>query len=316
MPKLNSLSLCARVTLDLHNLNSEGTEGNQQQTRMVHIVDAKGDRQNVNAVSGDMFKHILVEHLTAILVDAGEPLSDGARAYNPDRVNIDKGFLAAIKDVKEGSAVLDQVIRRCAVTDVAGTLITEGRAVARKSCVEFGWVVGIPEKTHNEQYFHVKYAPETRAKSAGQEKKGEGSVADRQAIFHRPANSGVYALICQLELSRIGVNDVTRKGAIEEDQRVRRAKAAVEALMATLIRPAGAQRNTQNPHIVACEGVIATSNSYLPAPTISPLTDVYREQIEGIRDTLNRIRAGSVETYRFGDLSAGVAELQRLAGQV
>jgi CRISPR-associated protein Cst2 len=42
MPKLNSLSLCARVTLDMHNLNSEGTEGNQQQTRMVHIVDSEG----------------------------------------------------------------------------------------------------------------------------------------------------------------------------------------------------------------------------------------------------------------------------------
>jgi CRISPR-associated protein Cst2 len=55
------------VTLDLHNLNSEGTEGNQQQTRMVHIIDQSGHRAIVNAVSGDMFKHILVEHLVPLL---------------------------------------------------------------------------------------------------------------------------------------------------------------------------------------------------------------------------------------------------------
>jgi CRISPR-associated protein Cst2 len=316
MPQLNSLSLCARVTLDMHNLNSEGTEGNQQQTRMVHIVDSDGQRQNVNAVSGDMFKHIFVEHLTPALEDGKQPLSDGARQYSPDRVNVDDAFKAAIKNVKEGSGVIEQMLKRCAVTDIAGTLVTEGRAVARKSCVEFGWVVGIPEKTHTEQYFHVKYAPETRAKSAGQEEKGEGTVAGRQAIFHRPANSGVYALICHVELGRIGVNDISRELMISEDDRRTRARAAVQALMATLIKPAGAQRNTQNPHIVACEGIIATSTSYLPAPTMSPLSDDYRTQMESIRDTLNRIAPDCVRTYAFEDLAGAVSQLHTLSDQV
>ena len=316
MPKLDSLSLCARVTLDMHNLNSEGTEGNQQQTRMVHIVDSDGQRQNVNAVSGDMFKHIFVEHLTPALVEGKQNLSDGARQYNPDRVNADDAFKAAIKSVKEGSAVIEQMLQRCAVTDIAGTLVTEGRAVARKSCVEFGWVVGIPEKTHTEQYFHVKYAPETRAKSAGQEEKGEGTVAGKQAIFHRPANSGVYALICHVELGRIGVNDISRAAMISEDDRRTRARAAVQALMATLIKPSGAQRNTQNPHIVACEGIIATSTSYLPAPTMSPLSDDYRTQMESIRDTLNQIVPDCVRTYAFEDLAGAVAQLHMLSGQV
>ncbi len=83
MPKLNSLSLCARVTLDMHNLNSEGTEGNQQQTRMVHIVDSDGQRQNVNAVSGDMYKHIFVEHLTPLLAAVNQPLSRRGAAIQP-----------------------------------------------------------------------------------------------------------------------------------------------------------------------------------------------------------------------------------------
>jgi CRISPR-associated protein Cst2 len=314
--KIHSLSLCARVTLDLHNLNSEGTEGNQQQTRMVHIIDENGERQIVNAVSGDMFKHILVGHLTPLLEAAGEPLSYGASRLNPDRVNADEAFGKKIKELKENSAVLDLVLQSCAVTDVAGTLITAGRAVARKSCVEFGWVVGLPDRTVTEQYFHVKYEPETRAKSAGQDKKGEGSVAGTQAIFHRPASSGVYALICNIELDRIGRNDITLALPISEGSRTKRARAAVQALMATLIQPSGAQRNTQNPHIVACEGVVAISSTSLPAPTVSPLNPDYRGQMSGIASTLNRITAGSVQTHSFDNLSDGVAVLQTLAEQV
>jgi CRISPR-associated protein Cst2 len=312
---IHSLSLCARVTMDLHNLNSEGTEGNQQQTRMVHIIDEQGTRQIVNAVSGDMFKHMLVGHLTPLLEAAGEPLSDGARRLNPDRVNADEGFEKKIKGL-DNVAVLDTVLQSCAVTDVAGTLITAGRAVARKSCVEFGWVVGLPDHTVTEQYFHVKYAPETRAKSAGQAERGEGTVAGTQAIFHRPASSGVYALICNIELDRIGRNDITLNLAIDDASRAKRARAAVQALMATLMHPAGAQRNTQNPHIVACEGVVAVSSTSLPAPTVSPLSVGYRNQMTAMAATLNRIAADSVQTHPFENLADGIQVLQTLADQV
>jgi len=233
---------------------------------------------------------------------------------NPDRVNADEGLAKKIKGLKN-SAVLDTVLRSCAVTDVAGTLIAAG-AVARKSCVEFGWVVGLPDRTVTEQYFHVKYEPETRGKSAGQDKKGEGSVAGTQAIFHRPASSGVYALICNIELDRIGRNDITLGLAIAESSRTSRARAAVHALMATLMCPSGAQRNTQNPHIVGCEGVVSVSSTSLPAPTVSPLNPDYRGQMSGIADTLNRITAGGVQTHSFDSLSDGVKVLQSLAEQV
>jgi CRISPR-associated protein Cst2 len=312
---IHSLSLCARVTMDLHNLNSEGTEGNQQQTRMVHIIDEQGNRQIVNAVSGDMFKHMLVGHLTPLLEAAGEPLSEGARRLNPDRVNVDESFERTIRGL-DNSAVLDTVLQNCAVTDVAGTLITAGRAVARKSCVEFGWGVGLPDRTVTEQYFHVKYAPETRAKSAGQAERGEGTVARTQAIFHRPASSGVYALICNIELDRIGRNDITLNLAIDDARRTRRARATVQALMATLMHPSGAQRNTQNPHIVACEGVVAVSTTALPAPTVSPLNADYRDQMSAIAGTLNHIAEGSVRTHSFDKLSDGIQVLQTLADQV
>ncbi len=124
------------------------------------------------------------------------------------------------------------MLTRCAVTDVAGTLFTEGITVPRRSCAEFGWVVGIPDKVHTEQHFHVKFEPERR-KLATQTPRGEGTIAGSQTVFHRPANSGVYALVCNLELSRIGVNDVTRERVVSIESQRSHQQAAVQGLLAS-----------------------------------------------------------------------------------
>src|SRR5262245_15724327 len=84
-----SVSISARAILDMHSLNNEGGEGNQIQTRMVNIIGSDGQLHNVNAISGDMFKHIQAEHLHRLAVSASLPLSDGARSFNANRVNYD-----------------------------------------------------------------------------------------------------------------------------------------------------------------------------------------------------------------------------------
>ena len=53
--KINSISISGLLTLNMHALNNEGSEGNYLQTRMVEIVDEKGIAHSVNAISGDMF---------------------------------------------------------------------------------------------------------------------------------------------------------------------------------------------------------------------------------------------------------------------
>lgn len=153
MTLVNSLSLCARVTLDLHSLNNEGTEGNQQQTRMVYIIDQRGQRQSVNAVSGDMFKHILVEHLIPLLEEVKQPLSPGAKAHDADRINaLNQAFVDFCENEQEfktggkrkatESEIMTKILTDCSLTDLAGTLVTRGRSVGRKSVVEFGWLAG------------------------------------------------------------------------------------------------------------------------------------------------------------------------------
>jgi CRISPR-associated protein Cst2 len=308
MSTITSLSLCARVTLDMHSLNNEGTEGNQQMTRMVHILDQHRERQSVNAVSGDMLKHILVEHLTPLLAAAGQPLSPGARRLDPDRITTDAEFVSFCEQRVPESQIMTQMLTQCAATDLAGALVTRGRSVGRKSVAEFAWAVGLPDVTRTEQYFHVKYAPEGRGDATGGD-----TVAGRQAIFHRPASSGEYALVCNLDLYRIGLNDITRQYVIPPADRLARARALLQALAATLLKPTGAQRNTQSPHLLDAAGIISWSVNSLPAPALSPLKDSYQDQVRQCVASLNRIQPHALDCRPFDSLSAGLEVLVDLA---
>jgi CRISPR-associated protein Cst2 len=235
---------------------------------------------------------------------------------DPDRITADQTFLNVARNHNgTNAALLTTMLTSCSLTDLAGALFVD-EALPRKSCIEFGWVVGLPADgsgnplTTTEQYFHVKYASE-RGQSAG----GETTVG-KQAIFHRPASSGIYALICHFDVSRIGLNDITRQYVVDTTARQARARALVCALVATLLKPTGAQRNTQNPHIVACEGVITTSSTSLPAPTVSPLHDNYREQSEQVARVLNGIRQNGITVSRFATLADGVQELVNIAANL
>src|SRR5581483_8492409 len=141
---LSSFSVSGLLTLELHSLNNEGSEGNTMMTRMVDIVlrdSEKGGirKHSVNAVSGDMFKHILVEHLTQEAKQDGLSLSRGCELMNPNRIQYDwqgnpKGYVKETAD----SEILRDALAACTVTDCAGTLITsdlgKARSIARKSC--------------------------------------------------------------------------------------------------------------------------------------------------------------------------------------
>ncbi|HID53084.1 MAG TPA: DevR family CRISPR-associated autoregulator [Anaerolineae bacterium] len=304
MVSIYSLSLSAQVTLDMHSLNNEGGEGNQIQTRMVNIVDGNGELKNVNAISGDMIKHILAEHLHRTATADGLPLCAGCRTFNANRISADETYMAEIAD-KNDSESLTQMLQTCAMDDMLGNLITAGsKSLPRKSVVEFGWVVGIPEVTRSDSYFHVKYASE-RGDKRREADSAEGARKANlgQAIFHRPANSGIYALVATIEAARIGFNDITHEYVIGEDERQARFKALLEALLYTLVEPAGAMRGTQAPHIVDVSGVITVSRDVIPAPTLSPIKAGYDAQLTQLCQTLNNVRPNALTPYAFGSLA-------------
>jgi CRISPR-associated negative auto-regulator DevR/Csa2 len=91
---------------------------------------------------------------------------------NPAFRDKEQEFVDNGKKVKRkavDSEVMTKMISECSLTDLAGALVTRGRSVGRKSIVEFGWVVGLPEDgdgqplTTTEQYFHVSMLPKAAA---------------------------------------------------------------------------------------------------------------------------------------------------------
>jgi CRISPR-associated protein Cst2 len=314
MKPMFSLSIAARAVLNLHSLNNEGGEGNQIQTRMVNVF-ADGRLHSVNAISGDMFKHIQSEHLHRLAVQAGLPLSIGARLFNANRINydldIDKGFLNQLKEAKSNAAELDLILQRCAVTDMAGALITAGnRSLPRKSVVEFGWVVGVPGSVKTDSYFHVKFESERGGGSAGVDE--SGSITGKQTPFHRPTSSGVYAIVVQVEAARVGFNDISQRYAIDAEQRQRRLRALLESVLYTFIEPAGAMRTAQNPHILDVSGVISVSSNVIPAPCISPLKDDFVADVQRVAKSLNELHPGAIELFSFASLGEFAEQMSRL----
>ena len=318
-----SLSISTRLTLDMHSLNNEGGEGNQIQTRMVDIVAADGRMYNVNAISGDMFKHIQAEHLYRIAKDnANLPLCSACQVFDANRISADDEFKSQIVGQTDAQA-LDLLIKSCTLDDIEGNLVTadekEKRSIPRKSIAEFGWAIGVPideygnEQTTTSSYFHVKYATERggSARAAAAEESARKANLG-QIPFHRPASSGIYALVTNYELSRIGFNDITQSYTLSDEQRFARYKALLESVLYTFLQPNGAMRAAQLPHIVNIEGVVSYSTKVLPAPMVSPLNPGYSKEINAITQALNSIHDKAVIVRDFNNLG----ELATIMGEL
>lgn len=305
-----SLSIASRLTLDMHSLNNEGSEGNQLQTRMVDIVAENGRLYNVNAISGDMLKHIQSEHLYRIASGQDDlPLCSACKVFDANRISADSEFIAQIRGRSDIEAI-DRMLERCVLDDIEGNLITEDRSTPRKSVAEFGWTVGVPvdaeghELTTSGSYFHVKYASErgesARAAAATEENR-RANLGQRP--FHRPASSGVYALVSHFEVSRIGYNDIARRYTLDDTSRLARHKALLESVLYTFLELNGAMRSAQLPHLVGAEGVVSYSTTVLPAPMISPLNSAYKQEINDIAASLNQFRPDAIVVRSFDSLS-------------
>jgi len=315
---IRSVSISGALNLNLHSLNNEGAEGNYMQTRQVQVVDKAGNLFDVNAISGDMFKHIQAEHLYYLAKEEGLPLCSGCMRFDANRIVVDQEFAAQYKKESPDSEVLSGAIQRCILDDAEGILITSDiggkkRAIGRKSVLEFGWVVGIPETTRTDSYFHVKYAAEGRGKGGGEE---AGASNTGQNIFHRPASSGQYAIVLNLDLFRIGYNDITMKYAISEDEKKKRIQALLKSVLFTFIQPKGAMRNTQSPHIVDFSGVITLSNTTFPAPMLSALNPEYTSELKKITGTLNALHSEAITIKEFSSLSDFAAILGSIIQEI
>jgi CRISPR-associated protein Cst2 len=324
---MKSLTIAGRWNVNLHNLNNEGTEGNFIQPRTVTVVRRDRDGEPrlfaVNAISGDMMKHIHADYFRQIALDDGAgddgykgdlPLSRNSIVLDPNRISTEPEMVAKLTDAKQSnSAILDYVIERCSLTDVHGILMTAPkRMLPRKSRIEFGWTVAVPEVSQTGHFIHVKYAVENATKY----NRDKDATNQGQALFHRPASSAEYAFLAHIEADRIGINDLTLESPVSQEARRARVRATLHALIQTLAHPYGAGRSQQAPHVGGFSGVIVTSNSRMPAATVSPLEDDFREQADAIVAQMNRL-GGHLELKAvdsIAELASAVADLSEGSG--
>ncbi len=304
--KIASISVCGEMTLNLHSLNNEGGEGNQIMTRQLTILDKKGEKHTVTGISGDMFKHIHAGHMVNYCLENGIALSDYSKKLDPNRISA-ANLLSANPNVgkkeSNSSEVVDTILQTCAVCDAHGLLLTDkvgenkgSSNTPRKSVIEFAWTVGIPDKNNTETYLHTKLVAD-----AGEKGSASGSN-EGQNIFHRPANYGAYAFICNIDVYRIGLNDISRKYAIDDEERKKRYRAIVQSLLSAVLNPKGAMTSTQKPHITDFKGVVTVSHKLIPAPTVSAINPAYREELETIKENLNKIEPEAIESFDFDSL--------------
>ncbi|WP_461639223.1 DevR family CRISPR-associated autoregulator [Labilibaculum euxinus] len=313
--RIASISISGELTLNMHSLNNEGGEGNQIMTRQLTIVDKEGQEHTVNGISGDMFKHIHAGHLVNCCIENDINLSQYSKALNPNRISSSEllEYITTNKKKNEKAGVIiDALINSCAVCDAHGTLITDkigdnkdSSNTPRKSVIEFGWTIGIPEKNNTETYLHTKVVHSSTGI------KGESSN-EGQNIFHRPANHGAYAFVCNIDTYRIGYNDIDRNYAINDEERKIRYNVILKSLLSSFLNPRGAMTSSQKPHITDFKGVVSYSEKLIPAPTVSPINPDYSDEIQKITENLNAIEPESITTQKFnglGDLSGIIKEL-------
>lgn len=343
--EIKSLSLACRVMMDMHALNNEGNESNRLMTRQVGIVTPSVSedgqpgysRAVVNAISGDMNKHIFADAFRNIALDLGLPLNSASQALDPARMMGDPDFAAYVSEKDEKKKrptdeIIDQLLT-CALTDVCGIMITAGgQSIKRKSAVEFGWTIGLPGITEVQEFIHARHAitrvhriraerGDTEAREQAQSER-ESNIG--QMIFNRPASSGVYAFVAHLDIAAIGFNDAAQQypesvrhfktGEEIPVDRGLRLRAALLALAQTLLHPKGALTSTQLPHVVDVEGFVSVSTSAAAAPLLSPLTDNFIERAGSLAGLLNRLHGE--DAVAVAPFSGGEGLLQTVAEMV
>ncbi|MBC7362796.1 MAG: DevR family CRISPR-associated autoregulator [Candidatus Aminicenantes bacterium] len=306
------MSIMARVTWNLHSLNNEGTIGNVTEPRTV--VLASGEK--TDGISGEMLKHIHAYNVWLLQEDKSKFCS-ACQKFHPQRADVNE----MVKKSKNQESAMKTAIASCILCDLHGFLLAQTMSLGRPSTIEFGWALGIPDKTHRSIHVHARHFMVGRSKEelkAGEEEseiaknedgrgKGEEKQVTSQMVYHRPTRSGVYALISVFQPWRIGLNEINYSYVISNEERKKRFQLALNAYKAALIRTEGAMTSTRLPHVEGIEGAVIISEKNFPAPVISPINNDYLDQLEA----LNRDEKGlSMKKFsNLADLKSLIDEL-------
>jgi len=262
------IGIAARIRLDAHSLNNEGTIGNVTEPRTVILADGR----KTDGISGEMLKHSHAESLYQLAkdkaLDKALHLCPACQTFSPMKAD-DNPKVTEKEKVNEA---LNEALT-CALCDTHGFLVQKP-TLSRKSTIEFGWALALPDQFYRDIHVHARVA-------AGEKVREKGKVPE-QMLYNRPTRSGLYAFISVFQPWRIGLNEIQYTYQLDDPTRKSRYELVLEAYKSMMMRLEGAMTTTRLPHVETVEGAIVISTQTQPVPLISPLNDGYIDQIEKI----------------------------------
>jgi CRISPR-associated protein Cst2 len=260
------IAILGRIRIDAHSLNNEGAVGNVTEPRTVVLADGR----KTDGISGEMLKHIHAEAVWQLAKKRKLSLCTSCEKLDP--MKADGNY--EVRKLKKVDEALNKALE-CTICDLHGFLVQKP-TLSRKSTIEFGWALALPEEFHREIHVHSRVAPGEK-----REKKGE-EEATVQMLYNRPTRSGIYALVSVFQPWRIGLNEIDYRYKINNTLRKERYKLVLDAYKAMMVRIEGAMTTTRLPHAGAYEGLLVRSDDAFPVPVLSPLVQNYINQLESI----------------------------------
>lgn len=284
------LSVAAKLVLNVHDLNNEGSVGNATDIRQIRMVDESGrPLPEMPAVSGRMMKHWHLAHmLTQELTRGTEAkLCDQCKIWEPERQPTDE----------------DTGITACIICDAHGFLCAKpkgaedakGKSLRRASCVNFSWLLPVLSQSDQgemlvpqaKQVIHSRVAPAA----------GSGEEKSSQMIFYKSYASGIYAFVAYIDLGRIG-KPLKGEGITDQEEIKRRQKLAVQSLLPIVTGTFGASQSHALPH-ARCLGLLAAlSTAERPIPNL--ISPIYSKGFEESIALLKALGDG-VSRWTFGE---------------
>ncbi|MCE4611201.1 MAG: DevR family CRISPR-associated autoregulator [Desulfurococcales archaeon] len=296
------LSIGLRVLINVEALNMAETVGNVNRHRRAPVVfaDSKGGGYTiafVPVISGMSLAHHYMRVLTKIASSMGLPVTKmDVLGYYPkfSDGNIIKNYYQDAKNVqkvitgKKGVHPCDvekAILADSVVADVTGFLYTDA-TTKRTSRIRFSYLVPAVDALEagaasTQPQLHVRYMPKPQD----------------QAMLDVEQASALYTMMTTLDLTGVGEYSNCDPGsALPAGERVRRAEAAVKALVNMLVNmDFGAKRSRYEPHW-SVKSLVATVSV---GPTLFTVTPPHSKAY--LRETVERasVKSRLIGGYRF-----------------
>jgi len=275
--------IAGRVEVNAASLNAQGTSGNLIELAKLRVVVSENGTYRlleVPTVTGNAIKHWHFAHfVNAYKMLGGQKLCEyckrGIGFRSPDEDKSD-----------EGSFVKD-----CAGEDVHGFLQPQ-KQVRRESLFKASFMLPSEEvETGFDTVTHNRVVIDTKGKVTS-----EGMM-----LFKRQYSSSIYGFLMSLDLGYIGrlLYSQEHEKVIDDDEELRRGKAALVALLPLLAGEVGASRARALPAWRVREFLVACSEKPIPQLTHGRYSDYVATSLEVLATYSDLMNIG-VEVLAYG----------------